>query len=321
MININPLPLISVLIPAYNVELFVEEALKSILDQTYSNLEIIVVDDCSTDGTYQLLLKLKAEDDRIKLFRNDKNSKIVATLNLALSKANGTYIVRMDADDISLCDRIEKQYLFLQDNPQIDLVGTSATFINQQGVIVHNEDYLKQHEDLVVASNYISPVLHIWMCKKSLYDEVGIYRIPSAEDLDFLLRCLDSGKKIANIPEYLYKVRFREGNTATSTGLTQRKSIEFARRLHKERMMKRQRSDSFSDILLEKAIAASYLETVTYRIASKYHFAYLRHKSKSKVRALIYRLLAVLFSPKHQLREIWSRRKYKKMLTVKTREK
>ncbi len=101
--------LISVIIPVYNVQSFVEEAILSICNQTYRNLEIIVVDDCSTDETYTIVENLVKKDSRIKLFRNRKNSKIVKTLNFALEQANGEFIARMDGDDISSLLRLEKQ--------------------------------------------------------------------------------------------------------------------------------------------------------------------------------------------------------------------
>ncbi|WFT52817.1 glycosyltransferase family 2 protein [Acinetobacter baumannii] len=106
-------PLISVLIPVYNVEAFVKEAVSSICNQTYKNIEIIVVDDCSTDNTYNIVAELAIIDPRIRLYKNDKNSKIVKTLNFALEQAKGEFIARMDGDDISTPERLEKQLEFL----------------------------------------------------------------------------------------------------------------------------------------------------------------------------------------------------------------
>src|SRR5690242_9188533 len=102
----NELPLVSVIIPCFNAEKFVEDAVHSIMQQSYPNLEIIAIDDCSTDSTLNALKKLCAEDARIKLLMNEKNLGLVSTLNKGINSAEGKYIARMDADDISHVNRI-----------------------------------------------------------------------------------------------------------------------------------------------------------------------------------------------------------------------
>jgi len=124
---------VSVIIPVYNVEQFVLEAIQSIQNQTYKNLEIIVIDDGSVDDTYKIVEKLAKDDNRIKLYRNEKNLKIVKTLNRALTIAKGEYIARMDGDDISAPDRIEKKVKFLELNNDYDLVGCSMVAIDIEG--------------------------------------------------------------------------------------------------------------------------------------------------------------------------------------------
>ena len=129
----NSQPLVSVIIPVYNAEKYVEQAVRSILNQTYQNLEILITDDCSADGSFAILQKLAEEDARIKLFRNEHNQKIVCTLNALVERATGKYIARMDADDISLAKRIEKQVAFLEANPCIAICGTNAWHIDEKG--------------------------------------------------------------------------------------------------------------------------------------------------------------------------------------------
>lgn len=116
-------PLVSVLIPCYNVEKYVEESINSILDQTYKNLEVIAINDCSTDGTGDLLDKIASKDPRVKVFTNEANLKLIKTLNKGISLCNGKYIARMDADDISLPTRIEKEVSFLEKNKDHDIVS------------------------------------------------------------------------------------------------------------------------------------------------------------------------------------------------------
>ena len=120
----NQTPLVSVLIPCYNCEKYVEEAVMSIIKQTYSNLEILVIDDGSTDNTKTILQRLAQKDSRIRYIKNEENLKLIKTLNKGLDLCNGKYIARMDADDISLLTRIEKQVDFLETHPEIGVVGT-----------------------------------------------------------------------------------------------------------------------------------------------------------------------------------------------------
>lgn len=117
-------PLVSVLIPCYNVEKYVVEAISSISNQTYKNLEIIAINDCSTDNTGDLLLQLAKQDSRIKIVNNEENLKLIRTLNKGITICNGDYIARMDADDISLPTRIEKEVGFLEKNKDHDIVST-----------------------------------------------------------------------------------------------------------------------------------------------------------------------------------------------------
>ena len=161
--------LVSVIIPVYNVEKFVEQAIVSIIDQTYKHLEIIVIDDGSSDATYQIVADLASQDPRIKLYKNERNLKIVKTLNRALSLAQGEYIARMDGDDISALDRIEKQVAFLESNPDYDLVGCSLIAIDENGMEVSRTVWFSDQELLMKLLTYIAPVAHpTWLARKSV---------------------------------------------------------------------------------------------------------------------------------------------------------
>ena len=116
-------PLISVLMPVYNSEKYVAEAIESILCQTYKDFEFIIINDASTDSSLKIIAKYAKQDKRIKLINNKKNVKISASLNKGLSIAKGKYIARMDSDDISLPSRFELQTKFLADNPAVGIVG------------------------------------------------------------------------------------------------------------------------------------------------------------------------------------------------------
>ncbi|NDV79327.1 glycosyltransferase family 2 protein [Dysgonomonas sp. 511] len=117
-------PLVSVLMPCYNAEEYVEDAISSILKQTYPNLEIIAIDDCSTDSTGAILRRMAASDSRLNVIKNPENLKLIKTLNKGITLCNGEYIARMDADDISMHQRLELQVEFLETHRDHDIVST-----------------------------------------------------------------------------------------------------------------------------------------------------------------------------------------------------
>lgn len=307
-------PLISVLIPTFNVERFVEEAIRSIINQTYSNLEIIIVDDCSSDNTYEILQRLAVEDSRIRLFKNQENKKIVETLNLAISYASGEFIARMDGDDVSLPDKIEKQYRFLMANPNIDLVGVSYIIIDEDGKEIKKEKYLTDFDQIKKAVKYVSPIPHIWLARKRMYELLGGYRLPTVEDYDFILRAIDQGYQLSNLPDFLYLVRMRRGNTATSAGLVQKKSFNYAKKLHKERISCQQKEDSYSTDNLKNFLKSSAFEEATFRLAAQFNHKFVLNKNARKYSSMIWLLLAILFSPKYVLQEKFNRFSYRRIL-------
>lgn len=208
-------PLVSVIIPCYNTEKYVEQAVRSIMEQTYTNLEILCCDDCSTDGTFAILQKLAAEDSRVKLFKNETNQKIVKTLNFLVSESSGEYIARMDADDISLPERLEKQVLFLQKNLNVGFCGCNAFHINEADKIIGKSHLPKSSDDTKLFLPYYSTFYHptVMACakifKQNLYNENFLY----AEDYELWCRLIfEKGIRGANLGEYLFKYRInRQG--------------------------------------------------------------------------------------------------------------
>lgn len=257
------MPEVSVIMPTYNVEKYIDEAVESILNQTYTNFEFIIVDDYSTDFTFQKLENWAQKDDRILLLRNNRNMKICYTLNRALNMAKGNYIVRMDGDDVSEPDRIEKLYEYLLNHKDVDLVGSQTITIVENGKEIGRKTYLLTPDYIEKGNRYCPCVVHIWMAKKQMYDCLHGYRdIPYAEDYDFLLRGSNQGFKYGNRKEYLYKVRIREGNTATSNGLRQRKAAEYVKALN--RIEKREDKSCYSECDYTNAIRTSTAEEKKY---------------------------------------------------------
>jgi len=134
-------PLVTVIMPAYNCVHTVEQSVCSIIDQTMSDLELIVIDDGSTDQTFELLMRLKRRDPRIAVLRNDRNNGVAATRNRAINMAKGEYIAFLDSDDIWKADKLEKQIALLN-KKNGDLCFTSYEFINVSGMPITQPPYI-----------------------------------------------------------------------------------------------------------------------------------------------------------------------------------
>ena len=287
-------PICSVILPVYNVQKYVFEAINSIQCQSLRGIEIIVVDDASTDDTYNIVYNLASLDKRIKLFRNDFNLKIASTLNKALSFATGKYIIRMDGDDLSDVDRISTLVGFIENNPAYDIVGSSMTAIDEDGLELFKSKYSGNVNFLMRTLKYSSPLAHIWIAKREVYESLGGYReLSGVEDYDFLLRSLTSGYKITNLSEYYgYKVRVnRVGNTSDLMGLKQIKLHSYAWRLYKERLYKRK--DSFSTAKVEKYLSERKILEVLHSQSNKFLSIAISNKN-SPLTMTLYLLLSLI---------------------------
>ena len=289
--------LVSVIIPVYNVEKFVEQAIVSIIKQTYKHLEIIVIDDGSSDATYQIVADLASQDPRIRLYKNERNLKIVKTLNRALSLAQGEYIARMDGDDISALDRIEKQVVFLESNPDYDLVGCSVILIDENGMEIGRSVASPDQDLLIKLTMYHTLVAHpTWLTRKSVYTKLNGYReLSGAEDRDFLLRMTSARLKYTNLEAYFgLEYRDRVGN---SSDLRQKKTAGYIDKLFIERQ--KTGMDSFSEENLKQATVTNIFWEKMYRFSGRFLFNAAKHKrNKNFIRMVAYCLL-LLISP-HQ---------------------
>lgn len=196
-------PKISVIMSVYNGMPYLEEATESVLNQTYKNFEFIIVDDASTDQSWKYLKSIK--DKRIKLIKNKKNLGLAASLNIALRQAQGDYVARMDADDVSLPNRFEEQVKFLLKNPSIDLCGTWVDLINEHGTIIGEKKFPTDPQKLKKAITWYAPVVHpTYFGRKFFFEKIGGYNIDYdfAEDYDLLSRAR-AKFRITNVPKKL----------------------------------------------------------------------------------------------------------------------
>ncbi|SKC48056.1 Chondroitin polymerase [Acholeplasma oculi] len=280
--------LISILMPVYNVKEYIGEAIESILNQTYKNFELIIIDDASSDGTTLMIESYAKKDSRIIHLKNQKNEKIVSSLNKGLDRAKGDYICRMDGDDISELDRLEKKIDYMERNPEIDILGCSVYTINQNGIVLGKNTLLEDFKTIKKTIKYSSPILHIWMAKKEVYDTVGKYRnISYVEDYDFLLRSIKHGFILSNLEDYYgYRVRIREGNTQSTAGIYQRKAHRYCYDLY---LKEKTGEDLFSESKFKKAIESTEKEIKKYMTSSDFLLRAIAEKNKIKKMYLLTR--------------------------------
>lgn len=213
------IPVISVIMGCHNGEHYLDDAIESILNQSCSDFEFIIIDDASTDSTWQIIKSWKSKDQRIRPYRNDRNLGLAATLNRALTYSKGRYIARMDADDISLPERLSRQLEMLEDH-EIQICGTWTRSIGRFRSKVTR--YPTSHEEICAHLFFQSPFAHpTVMISASLYDnfryreEAGI-----AEDYDLWVR-MSSQAVMENIPEVLLLYRVHKGQVSESSRLKQ----------------------------------------------------------------------------------------------------
>ncbi len=200
---------ISVIMGVYNCANTLPMAIESILAQTYSNWELIMCDDASTDNTYAVANQFRERyPERIILLKNEKNSKLAFSLNRCIEAASGRYIARMDADDKCAPDRFQKQVEYLQQHPDIQLVGTAMQRFNEKGLGV--VDRKPAHPDRYSLRDYI-PFNHATiMTYKYVYERLHGYtvceRTVRGQDYDLWFRFFYEGFRGDNIQEPLYYV-------------------------------------------------------------------------------------------------------------------
>jgi glycosyltransferase involved in cell wall biosynthesis len=213
--NLTTNPLISVVMPVYNALPFLNESLRSILEQTFSNFEFVIFDDASTDGSVELLREWARRDQRIHLHESKKRLGLSGSSNAVVAKAHAPIVARMDADDIAHPDRLMRQWNILEGQPDIALVGTLCNGIDASGREVRPRDRWR----LVRRSLYIPFPHGSAMFRREVFDQVGGYDEAAAggEDQDLFLRMAACGR-VVTLPDVLYSYRYHSNNATLFNG-------------------------------------------------------------------------------------------------------
>ncbi len=212
-------PAISVIMSVYNGEEYLREAVKSITEQTFTDFELVIINDCSKDSTADILAELAELDDRIKVHHNEVNLKLPTSLNKAISLSKGKYIARMDADDIALPERLEKQYKFMEENSSVAL--SSCRFMTVKNGIYASGGFGGRVDCEAIKAMLLvtNPILHpgviakAEVMKRLCYDTT----LTCTEDLEIWTRMAKENLRMEILPECLLIYRLHDKQITSTT--------------------------------------------------------------------------------------------------------
>ena len=212
--------LVSVVMPNYNSEKYISEAIQSVLDQNFSNFEFIIIDDCSSDQSCNIIQKYAKKDNRILAKRNEKNLKVSKTLNEWINLSKWKYIAIMHSDDICDKNRLGEQYNFLEKNRNIWVVWSYVRYISWTWEIIYklktkptNPEKIK--EDIWKYSPIISPTFFL---RKNIFSQIWYFNeeLSRCEDFDFLVRAVINWIKLSNVDKILLNYRITDSQLSSN---------------------------------------------------------------------------------------------------------
>ena len=295
--------LISVIMSVYNEkEEYLKQTIESIKSQTYKNIEfIIIIDDPENVKMCQFIEKITKNDKRITVSYNEKNIGLTASLNRAIGLAHGKYVARMDSDDISEVNRLEKQIEYLK-KYKLDLVGSEMRHISSTNEIISeltNKSY--SPKCLSKCLKYGNLIAHpTWLLKKEVYISLNGYReMPACEDYDFLLRAIHKGYKIGICDQILLNYRINENGISRKNLLKQQVASNYL-------------STHYNHI---EAISVDKVKKNTERLCTEksktnynkavYYFEYAYQNTKNKFIFITY-LIKALFASRFMCRRLYN---------------
>ena len=213
--NLTANPLISVVMPVHNALPFLDESINSILEQTLSDFEFVILDDASTDGSVELLRQWSLRDKRIHLYESKERLGLSGSSNAVTSKARAPMVARMDADDIAHPERLRRQWNIIEGRPDVAVIGTLCNGIDARGREVRPRDRWR----LVRRSVYVPFPHGSAMFRREVFDQVGGYNEASdgGEDQDLFSRMAARGR-VLTLPDVLYSYRYHSSNVTLING-------------------------------------------------------------------------------------------------------
>lgn len=202
-------PLISVVMSVYNGERYLSQSIESILGQTFTNFKFIIIDDGSKDNSLKIIKEYRYKDDRIKVIENKKNIGLPSSLNKGIKIAKGKYIARQDADDISLPNRLDAQYKYMENHPEIDILGSDCCRIDIEGNTFSESTFDVFNVEALLQSAATIFAHGTAFIRREVFEDVGLYNesFYYTQDLEYWIRCYLRNKRIYRLREFLYKLR------------------------------------------------------------------------------------------------------------------
>ena len=218
--------LVSIILPTYNGAKFIKESIESVINQTYTNWELIIVNDCSTDDTTKIIEEYTQKDSRIKVITNKENKKLPASLNIGFEHASGDYYTWTSDDNAYKKDAIKYMSEFLDNNQEIDLISCNADFVDENGVFINEFTTLVKHRCPLQLAKQCN-IGACFMYRKEIAEKAGEYNTEMfcAEDYDYWCKIALAGR-IAYSDKNLYKYRLNSQSlTATKQATIKEKTL------------------------------------------------------------------------------------------------
>lgn len=257
-------PIFSVLMPVFNSEQFVADAIKSILKQSFKDFEFLILDDASTDKSFEIIKDFENKDPRIKVFQNEKNLGVVESRNKLINLSKGRYIAWIDSDDIALENRFEKQIKFLEEHSEIGMVGAYPVIIDENGRKTGKWWFETDPQKLKIELFFHSPFLSssVVIRKSALPQNFYDSKFPVAEDFDLYSK-ISEHSEITNIPEILVEYRINsKGLSKSNTEKMEQLSVHVIKE-HAERLGIKLEEKMIQDLRKPKTASKIAFEEIT----------------------------------------------------------
>jgi len=308
-------PAISIVIPAYNAERFIGDAIESVLHQTLNDFELIIVEDGSSDRTWEIIQKYASEDQRIRATHNDSNMGIAHTLNRGISEARAEFIGRLDADDIAVPDRFERQLAMIQANPEIAVVGSNALHISENnqilGLSIAGPTSIENFHRLRAAGKVTMVLDGTSVIRRDIFQLAGGYdpAMCAALEVDLHSRMAEHGIIVA-VDEPLVLYRLHTGSNVDTEFFEGRVVHRFVATCEQARILN-EPAPTFEEFCAQEA-AATVWRRARNRLKDTGQFRYrtagVRMSEGQTLAGMANLTRAFLVSPRFVVTRLWRRR-------------
>ena len=309
---------LTVVLPVRNGDPFIRDAVHSILNQSWHDFELIVVDNCSTDSTIAIVKSF--QDSRIRIVHESRLGGPIA-FNSGLRVAQGRYVARMDADDIACQDRFERQIGYLETHKDIGILGSQALKIDEKGKTIGRSLVPLVPAAIRHASRHAAPFVHpTLMFRRDVWNQLGGYQeFSPGADYDMLLRALEHEVRVANLPDYLLKYRIRSASVSHRSRqhtVIHSFAIKKMRRLRAKGRISDEQAilERLRNITVRQSIWFSTLDKYVYRLTNYRNRCILRDSALVGIHLANLSIAAVSALHPQMMRALWASYRVKRIM-------